>query len=350
MEGNDISSEQKYMKKNIIGLFEKMTINILEDKPKDVVKYMIDWLDQKGETYVKMSKKNKNKIDGFETSSSDGEDEEEEEIAPLSDNKYSIQKINRTSVSAEVFGEFNKKKEFIPKIIEKDDETKKKILDLLNKNFLFSNLDPNEKNIIISAMERRVIVSESIVIKEGEEGENMFIVFNGSLSCYKEENGKDILIKSYEEGDHFGELALLYNCRRSATIISNKQSILYSIDRDCFNNIVRDAVIRNKEKYEKFLSSVEILSTLNSSEISKLCDCLEIEVFEKDDLIIREGDIGDKFYIVVNGNAKAMKISEISGKSEFVKEYSEKMYFGELSLIRDEPRAASIIAEVYLIE
>ena len=46
-------------------------------------------------------------------------------------------------------------------------------------------------------------------------------------------------LKVYHPGDSFGELALLYNAPRAATIISKTNSVLFSLDRDTFNNIVK---------------------------------------------------------------------------------------------------------------
>lgn len=50
-------------------------------------------------------------------------------------------------------------------------------------------------------------------------------------------------MKNYYPGESFGELSLLYNAPRAATIIAKNDCILWALDRETFNNIVRDAAM-----------------------------------------------------------------------------------------------------------
>jgi len=54
-------------------------------------------------------------------------------------------------------------------------------------------------------------------------------------------------------------LALLYNAPRAATIIAKEKSVIYSLDRATFNNIVKDAAIKKRERYIDFLNKVSLL-------------------------------------------------------------------------------------------
>jgi len=139
----------------------------------------------------------------------------------------------RASVSAEAFGAFNKKEDFKARVIPKSDTAKAAIMDKINKAFMFSGLNDNERNIVVDAMETKNCTKGDVVIKEGDEGDVLFIIDSGTLTCTKIFKGDTdpTHLKKYEPGEAFGELALLYNAPRAATITSDGDSILYALDR-----------------------------------------------------------------------------------------------------------------------
>lgn len=149
------------------------------------------------------------------------------------------------------------------------------------------------------------------VISQGEDGGELFIVGSGKLVCTKRFNGSDeeTFLLDYSKGDVFGELALMYNAPRAANIKAKENSVLYSLDRDTFNAIVKRNAILNREKYNDFLNKVEILTTLNSYEKDKIADCLLQEKYIQGSVIINEGEEGKRFYFIMEGKAQAVKQS-----------------------------------------
>ena len=105
---------------------------------------------------------------------------------------------------------------------------------------------------------------------------------------------------------------------------------------------MKDASIKRRERYEAFISRVELLQDLDSYEKNNFCDVLESEIFEKGQEVIKEGEKGTKFYFIEEGEAEAVK--KTGGKEEIVYRYKANDYFGELALLRDEPRAATVRA------
>jgi cAMP-dependent protein kinase regulator len=114
-------------------------------------------------------------------------------------------------------------------------------------------------------------------------------------------------LKTYVPGEAFGELALLYNAPRAATIKAKTDSHLWVLDRNTFNNIVKEAAQRKRDKYETFLKSVPLLQSMDHYERSKLADAIKEEKYEAEEFIIKQGENGNTFYFVVEGQAVATK-------------------------------------------
>lgn len=85
------------------------------------------------------------------------------------------------------------------------------------------------------------------------------------------------------------------------------------------------------------------MKNIDSYERSKLADTLKEERYSQDEFIIREGEQGDSMYFVLEGEVVVTKDMK-NGLSKELKTYSKGEYFGELALLNNTPRAASVIA------
>ena len=384
----ELDEEQKALKSKIFPYLKALTYEILTSKPNNLATFMIDFLARQGNyttsgltlsekkelEFLRNSVKRYREYDSFTKhleeegeentkhleENSDSEDEKED-LMDSSDEEIFEQKVKqiieenkpqskhvrntRNSVSAEVYGIFNKKENFVPKKIPKTEEQVNRIKGKIASSFIFNSLDKKDIEIVIEAMEEKKFKIDEKVITQGEVGDCLYIVETGSLSCFKIlENGENKFLCNYGPGDAFGELALLYNCPRAASIIcSSEESILWALDRETFNHIVKTAAQNKREKYENFLKKVDILSTIDSYELGKICDSLKVGVYKKDDYIIKEGEMGDVFYILEEGKCNATKTFEPGKPEQIINELKEGDYFGERALLRGEPRYANIV-------
>lgn len=123
----------------------------------------------------------------------------------------------------------------------------------------------------------------------------------------------------------------------------SKACICWQLDRESFNHIVKDAAVARRTKYDEFLKSVNLLSSLEAYERSQIADALVAETCKKGDTIVKQDDPGDKFYIVEEGTLYALK--NFGSEEKRVMDYKAGDYFGELALLKNQPRAASVVVE-----
>lgn len=128
------------------------------------------------------------------------------------------------------------------------------------------------------------------MIQQGDSGDHLYVVDSGKLACSKLFSGKvePTFLKNYEPGESFGELALLYNAPRAATIKAVESSVLFALDRETFNHIVKDAAVKKREEYETFLSNLELLSNMDAYERSKIADAARRVKVSAGDSVVKE--------------------------------------------------------------
>lgn len=92
----------------------------------------------------------------------------------------------------------------------------------LANNFIFASLDDKDKKTVIDAMEEKKYTRGETVIQQGDAGSELYIIEVGHLECTKkfDNEPQEKLLKNFNPGEVFGELALLYNAPRYHTITS----------------------------------------------------------------------------------------------------------------------------------
>lgn len=137
----------------------------------------------------------------------------------------------------------------------------------------------------------------------------------------------------------------MYNAPRAASIKSKGEGKLYGLDRATFNNIVQESASKKRKYYSSILSKVDILAEIDPYEKEQLCDTLREEEFVSGSYIVKQGEQGDRFYIIAEGKLIAEKKETPSAELKKVFEYKEGDYFGEIALVKNTVRQASIKAE-----
>lgn len=114
-------------------------------------------------------------------------------------------------------------------------------------------------------------------------------------------------MKTCTRGEVFGELALLYNCPRAASVDAKSECTVWRLDRETFNHVAKDAALKRNVKHDAFLRKVSLFASLNDHQRAQIADSLKAERVQQDDIVVRQGEEGDKFYIVEEGTLVALK-------------------------------------------
>ncbi|KAI8140703.1 camp-dependent protein kinase regulatory subunit [Fennellomyces sp. T-0311] len=279
---------------------------------------------------------------------SDDEDEddydEDEQMdtlgSPISFPPAAYNGARRVSVSAESMTP-SSGNDYPKQIIPKSEEQCERIRVSVTNNFLFRNLDEEQYQDVVHAMaEKQVHINEK-VIEQGAVGDYFYVVESGTFDCYiaKNELEPPVKVTSYEAGGSFGELALMYNAPRAATIVATSEAVLWALDRVTFRTILMENTSRKRRLYESFLRDVPLLKSLEPYERHKVADALESVYFNDGEEVVVQGDIGDRFYMIESGDAIIYKDGTEVNRLE------RAAYFGELALLNDSPRAATVVAQ-----
>jgi CRP/FNR family transcriptional regulator, cyclic AMP receptor protein len=97
---------------------------------------------------------------------------------------------------------------------------------------LFRNIEPPELRILADSLRERPLKRGQILMREGDSGEEMFLVRSGSLVISKAVTGRvEQVLARVGPGDFFGEMALFDRSPRSATIQADADTTLLVLDR-----------------------------------------------------------------------------------------------------------------------
>ncbi|NXS17864.1 KAP0 kinase, partial [Mystacornis crossleyi] len=283
-------------------------------------------------------------------------DSREDEISPPPPlNPVVKYRSRRGAISAEVYTEEDAAS-YVRKVIPKDYKTMAALAKAIEKNVLFTHLDDNERSDIFDAMFPVTYIAGETVIQQGkcqgDEGDNFYVVDQGEMDVYVNSEWAT----SVGEGGSFGELALIYGTPRAATVKAKTNVKLWGIDRDSYRRILMASIphnlelsfggntLRKRNMYEKFLSKVSILESLDKWERLTVADALEPVQFEDGQKIVVQGEPGDEFFIILEGTAAVLQ--RRSENEEFVEvgRLGPSDYFGEIALLMNRPRAATVVA------
>lgn len=216
--------------------------------------------------------------------------------------------------------------------------SEKLVKQALAKMFMFADLNDDAMDQMISSFVPKEYTAGSFVIKENEEGDFFYVIESGSVEYTN--GGK--LLNTSGPGTCFGELALLHNAPRAASVRATSDLKVWALDRITFKEIIMLKLSLKREHSRTVLSNVDILQHLEPAAQLKIADALQPVTFNTGEVIVKEGDEGDNFYLIDEGEV------DVSVNGKAVTTLHRGGYFGELALLYNAPRQATVIARTPL--
>eukprot|EP00300_Choanocystis_sp_HF-7_P027161 c32232_g1_i1.p1 GENE.c32232_g1_i1~~c32232_g1_i1.p1 ORF type:complete len:372 (-),score=105.82 c32232_g1_i1:101-1216(-) len=316
--------------KNVKGLFVELLQQICLDKPDNVYEFIISYIQDKyandlGKKMVEYEEEDDEEEPQDDIVSEMQEKERAVRSAPRRRSGVSAESVNPTQLLSQP-----------KKVIEKSEADRQKISALLKQNFLFSELDNDAMNDLTNAVEEHAFEAGATIITQGDSGDFFYIVEEGEAHIFV--NG--VKVVESRAGDSFGELALMYDAPRAATIQAVTPMRCWAVDRQTFKLTLMDNTMKKRARYEKFLESIPILQTMYQYEKMTLADALKAKNFSAGEVVMREGEEGDTFYIIESGGVTFTQQTS-NGEQAVVGEAGVGGYFGEIALLTKNPRAAT---------
>lgn len=311
----------------------EFTISYLLEQPGDIVSYAVDYFTRLRET----------RITAYEITTTVSSPDESvisnEEEPPVG--RFAVR---RKSVFAETYNPEDDEDDGPKLVFPKTDEQRSALTEAVKNILLFRALDKEQMQDVLDAMFEKKVSAGDYIIKQGDDGDNFYVIQEGTFHAYVGEPGSEPKrIHTYEGRGSFGELALLYNMPRAATIQAEGNASLWAMDRQTFRRILLKSAFKKRKMYESLIESVPMLKTLQSYERMNLADALVPKTFQAGERVIKQGEVADGMYFIEDGTV-TISVLDDKGKQIEINRLSKGGYFGELALVTHRPRAASVFA------
>ncbi|XP_037093464.1 cAMP-dependent protein kinase type II regulatory subunit-like [Pollicipes pollicipes] len=335
-----MTARQYQVPPQLEALLLEFTVNVLVSQPADLVAFAVQYFSRlrRGSSSNQLSPA----VNSRHESVSDLDSVISEDEAPPKSCAS-----RRKSVFAEAYNPEEDDDETLKAVVyPKSDEQRARLADAVRNIFLFRSLDPAQIQEVLDAMFEKKVSPGEDVIRQGDDGDNFYVIESGHYSIFVQTDASQSPVKvgSYDQTGSFGELALMYNMPRAATIQADSEGSLWAMDRQTFRRIVLKNAFKKRKMYEQLLETVPMLKTLEPYERMNLADALVPQSFQPGEIIIEQGDDADGMYFVEEGTVRIARAEH--GQEEVQINTIEKGgYLGELALITKNPRAASAYAD-----
>ena len=229
------------------------------------------------------------------------------------------------------------------RVVPKDEATFQQLDESIKKVDLFSFLQEDQRRTLVNAMFPCQYNDGDVIIKQGDQPDNFYILNAGKCRVLKKTGDREAQVAVLSPGQYFGELALISGSTRTATVVAEGHVDCWAIDQTTYLGLLKDGHNKKRQQYRTLLKNVPFLSVLQDYEILLVADALCPVNPDKGEVIIKQGDAGDEFFIILQGECVVSK-QEGNEPPKEVGRLRSGSYFGEMALMQNAPRAATVTA------
>jgi ABC-type lipoprotein export system ATPase subunit/CRP-like cAMP-binding protein len=191
-----------------------------------------------------------------------------------------------------------------------------------------------------------------VIVRQGDPADFFYIIIRGEANVYiNHPSGKEVKVGHLETGQYFGEMGLMEGGTRTATVrvCDDADMVAMQLDREHFANLVsnsdltRDQLLHLMRKRAMEIQVGEALPNLRTGEFRSVLSAVETITFGPGEIVFRQGDPADAFYIVVQGVAEVL-VRQPDGKEVEARRLESGEYFGEIGLMEGGARSATVRA------
>lgn len=343
--------------KGISNVFIHIVEHLLLQKPDNPIQFIIDHLSAKyPEAVSKGAPTQKSSVVGSVAGkegnglafSSDDEDTEDDDddISDIRSIPVVRRTRRRTAVSAACLTA-STMQDHESKSFEKTPEQSNRITTILRKNMIFQSLDTEQMQVVVNAFVPLEFSEGQDIITQGDPGDMFYLLESGEAQVWVSKGGAEptnMLTYANGSGATFGELALMYNAPRAATVRASTDVKVWALDQVTFKSITVGSVQQRYERQIEFLRNVKILSEMSEEERREAAAALTRRQFNTGQVIVRQGDRGNDFYIVETGEVVCTQQESPDRPPREVLRLLDGDYFGEIALLTNRPRQATVTA------
>jgi CRP-like cAMP-binding protein/Zn-dependent protease len=209
---------------------------------------------------------------------------------------------------------------------------------------MFHDLPVEVLNDLAGRVRLQTLSRGQAVFRQGDDADAFYVVRKGGVHVVEEdpETGAQRVITSLGPGQSFGELALVKGSRRTATVRAAEETELFVVDRPTFNRLLADMIdvpeFAPTLQQAAELGELPCFSHLDSNQLAELLEQGEWITVPPGGELMREGQPGDAFYAIGSGQVEIIRNGEVVDKQ------GAGTYVGEIALLFDMPRTATVVA------